>query len=65
MHFAYIDVIVGVNKYKLAKEEPVEVLSIDNSKVLEVQVCEFCHLPHFYLFKTLTVYIQMLEKMSK
>ena len=32
------DVIVGVNKYKLAKEEPVEVLSIDNSKVLEIQV---------------------------
>ncbi|CAI8032596.1 Methylmalonyl-CoA mutase, mitochondrial [Geodia barretti] len=31
------DVIVGVNKYKLAKEAPVEVLSIDNSKVLEIQ----------------------------
>ena len=35
------DVIVGVNKYKLAKEEQLEVLSIDNSHVLKIQV-----LPH-------------------
>lgn len=32
------EVIVGVNKYKLAKEAPVEVLSIDNSSVREKQV---------------------------
>ena len=32
------DVIVGVNKYKLEKEEPLEVLSIDNTRVLEIQV---------------------------
>lgn len=38
MHPLPTDVIVGVNKYKLDKEEPVEVLSIDNSKVLEIQV---------------------------
>jgi methylmalonyl-CoA mutase len=31
------EVIVGVNKYKLAKEEPLEVRSIDNSEVLEIQ----------------------------
>ena len=28
---------MGVNKYTLEKEDPVEVLSIDNSKVLAVQ----------------------------
>ncbi|MFN4115398.1 MAG: methylmalonyl-CoA mutase, partial [Inhella sp.] len=32
------DVIVGVNKYKLAKEDPVEVLEVDNVKVREQQV---------------------------
>ena len=32
-----LDVIVGVNKYRLDKEEPVEVLSIDNSKVRQQQ----------------------------
>jgi len=32
------DVIVGVNKYKLAHEDPIDVLSIDNSKVRESQV---------------------------
>lgn len=31
------ETIVGVNKYKLEKEVPVEVLSIDNSKVIAVQ----------------------------
>jgi methylmalonyl-CoA mutase len=32
------DVIVGVNKYQLAKEDPVEVLEVDNVKVREQQV---------------------------
>ncbi|MEJ3959815.1 methylmalonyl-CoA mutase [Brachymonas sp. G13] len=32
------DVIVGVNKYKLAKEDPVEILEVDNVKVRESQV---------------------------
>jgi methylmalonyl-CoA mutase len=32
------DVIVGVNKYKLAKEDPIEVLDIDNSAVREGQI---------------------------
>ena len=32
------DTIVGVNKYTLDKEEPVEVLSIDNTKTIESQV---------------------------
>jgi methylmalonyl-CoA mutase len=32
------DVIVGVNKYRLAKEDPVEILDIDNDAVREAQV---------------------------
>ncbi|OHB27342.1 MAG: methylmalonyl-CoA mutase [Desulfuromonadaceae bacterium GWC2_58_13] len=32
------DVIVGVNKYRLAKEDPIEVLDIDNSAVRESQI---------------------------
>ncbi len=32
------DVIVGVNKYRLAKEDPIEILDIDNHAVREAQV---------------------------
>ena len=32
------DVIVGVNKYKLAKEDPVEILEVDNVKVRDGQI---------------------------
>ena len=32
------DVIVGVNKYQLADEDPIDVLQIDNTKVREAQV---------------------------
>ena len=32
------DVIVGVNKYRLDKEDPVEILEIDNLKVREAQI---------------------------
>jgi methylmalonyl-CoA mutase len=32
------DVIVGVNKYRLAKEEPLDVLDIDNTAVREAQI---------------------------
>ncbi|MDR3214590.1 MAG: methylmalonyl-CoA mutase [Azoarcus sp.] len=32
------DVIVGVNKYKLAKEDPIEILDIDNNAVREAQI---------------------------
>jgi len=32
------DIIVGVNKYQLAKEPPVDILNIDNSAVREAQV---------------------------
>ena len=32
------DVIVGVNKYKLAKEDPIEILDIDNHAVREAQI---------------------------
>lgn len=32
-----LDVIVGVNKYRLEKEDPIEVRVIDNEKVVENQ----------------------------
>ncbi len=32
------DIIVGVNKYKLDKEDPIEILSVDNAAVLESQI---------------------------
>ncbi|WP_043703470.1 methylmalonyl-CoA mutase [Tepidimonas taiwanensis] len=32
------DVIVGVNKYRLDKEDPVEILEVDNFKVREAQI---------------------------
>ncbi len=32
------DVIVGVNKYKLAKEDPVQILEVDNVKVRDEQI---------------------------
>ncbi|GAB4264630.1 MAG: methylmalonyl-CoA mutase [Pararhodobacter sp.] len=32
------EVIVGVNKYRLAKEDPIEILDIDNVKVREAQI---------------------------
>jgi len=32
------DVIVGVNKYKLAKEDPIEILAIDNVRVRDGQI---------------------------
>ncbi|WP_126976974.1 methylmalonyl-CoA mutase [Frigidibacter oleivorans] len=32
------DVIVGVNKYRLAKEDPIEILDIDNVKVRDAQI---------------------------
>ena len=32
------DVIVGVNKYRLAKEDPVDILEVDNVRVREAQI---------------------------
>jgi methylmalonyl-CoA mutase len=32
------EVIVGVNKYRLSKEDPLEILDIDNAKVREAQI---------------------------
>ena len=48
------EVIVGVNKYKLAKEEPLEVRSIDNSEVLEIQVQSI--LQHVLLYMYIPFY---------
>lgn len=38
------DVIVGVNKYKLAKEDPVDILEVDNVKVRESQIARLQNL---------------------
>ena len=36
--FSLLETIVGVNKYRLAKEEEIDVLVVDNTKVRESQV---------------------------
>ena len=38
------DVIVGVNKYKLAKEDPIEILDIDNHAVRDAQVARLAQI---------------------
>ncbi|TFY98738.1 methylmalonyl-CoA mutase [Ramlibacter rhizophilus] len=38
------DVIVGVNKYRLAEEDPIEILEVDNVKVREQQVARLAAL---------------------
>jgi methylmalonyl-CoA mutase len=35
---AGLDVIVGINKYKLEKEDPIDILEVDNSAVRESQI---------------------------
>ena len=39
-----LDVIVGVNKYKLATEDPVQILEVDNVKVREAQIERLKHI---------------------
>lgn len=36
--YCILEVIVGVNKYKKDKEDPIDVLVIDNTKVCALQV---------------------------
>ena len=38
--FVFAEVIVGVNKYRLEKEEPLDVLVIDNTKVRNKQIAK-------------------------
>ncbi|MFC7705313.1 methylmalonyl-CoA mutase [Plastorhodobacter daqingensis] len=38
------DVIVGVNKYRLEKEDPIEILDIDNAKVREAQIARLAQI---------------------
>src|SRR5512139_3776600 len=38
------DVIVGVNKYRLAKEDPVDILEVDNVKVRDGQIARLAQL---------------------
>ena len=42
---------MGVNKHRLEKEEEVDVLSIDNSKVIAVQVHKSSNVSSVYLCK--------------
>jgi methylmalonyl-CoA mutase len=39
-----VDVIVGVNKYRLAKEDPVDILEVDNHRVREQQVARLARI---------------------
>uniref|UniRef100_UPI00358F1B43 methylmalonyl-CoA mutase, mitochondrial n=1 Tax=Myxine glutinosa TaxID=7769 RepID=UPI00358F1B43 len=57
-----VEVIVGVNKYRLDTEEPVEVLSIDNSAVRKKQIEKLCQLRADRNEKTV---VQCLSKLSK
>ena len=38
------DVIVGVNKYRLKKEDPLQILDVDNQKVREGQIARLKHI---------------------
>ncbi len=38
------ETIVGVNKYRLAKEDPIEILEVDNSAVREAQIARLAQL---------------------
>lgn len=38
LFFVFLETIVGVNKYRLEKEEAIDVLVVDNTKVREQQV---------------------------
>jgi len=38
------DVIVGVNKYRLDREDPVEILEVDNLKVRQAQIARLQHI---------------------
>jgi methylmalonyl-CoA mutase len=38
------DVIVGVNKYRLDREDPVDILEVDNHRVREQQVARLAHI---------------------
>ncbi|MCL2097249.1 MAG: methylmalonyl-CoA mutase [Bacteroidales bacterium] len=35
---AHVDTIVGLNKYRLEKEDPIEILDVDNAKVRQSQI---------------------------
>jgi methylmalonyl-CoA mutase len=38
------EIIVGVNKYRLVKEDPIEILEVDNTAVREAQIARLQHL---------------------
>ena len=44
IHVLIKDVIVGVNKYKLEKEDPIDTLEVDNTAVREAQLTRLAKL---------------------
>ena len=57
MNLITTETIVGVNKYRLEKEEPVEVLSIDNSVVIQRQVSSNGEKVHGYVISQFPLFI--------
>ena len=43
-NFHFVETIVGVNKYRLDHEDPIDVLVIDNTKVRESQIEKIKHI---------------------
>jgi len=59
------NVIVGVNKYKLDKEDPIEVLSIDNTEVRESQIAKINKIKEDRDFPTLYNALENLKNIAK
>ena len=59
------NVIVGVNKYKLDKEDPIEVLSIDNTAVRESQIAKINKIKEDRDFPTLYNALENLKNIAK
>ena len=60
-----VDVIVGVNKYRLDKEEQIEVLAIDNSKVRQSQVAKLDHIRATRDNAAVTVILDKIESAAR
>lgn len=62
--FLGAEVIVGVNKYRLEKEETVEVLAIDNTVVRQKQIEKLRKVSGASVCRTLQKRLQYLKKIS-
>ncbi|PKR81631.1 methylmalonyl-CoA mutase [Brumimicrobium salinarum] len=59
------DVLVGVNKYQLDKEEPIDILEIDNTKVRQSQIERLNQLKAERDEEKVQIALQELEKVAK